>query len=64
MTKKKRIESKNPPIKIYAADLPLSCPREGVALWNLHPQVYLPIEETHEEMCPYCGTHYILAEKE
>ena len=41
-------------------DLPLSCPMAGMELWNAHPKVYLPIEETGEEQCPYCGTRYIL----
>ena len=42
-------------------DLPLCCPRSDVPVWNLHPRVYLPIEETGEEVCPYCGAHYVLA---
>lgn len=41
-------------------DLPLSCPMDGMALWNAHPKVYLPIEDTGSEVCPYCGTHYVL----
>ena len=27
-------------------DIPLSCPMPGMHLWNSHPRVYLPIEET------------------
>ena len=45
---------------IHATDLPLSCPMDGMALWNAHPKVYLPIEKTGEEVCPYCGTRYKL----
>ena len=41
-------------------DLPLSCPMPRMKLWNAHPRVYLPIEETGEEQCPYCGAVYIL----
>lgn len=41
-------------------DLPLSCPMPGMYLWNSHPKVYLPIHETGEEICPYCGAHYVL----
>jgi len=41
-------------------DLPLSCPMAGMEVWNAHPKVYLPIEETGEERCPYCGTCYTL----
>jgi uncharacterized Zn-finger protein len=27
-------------------------------LWNSHPKVYLPIAETGEAKCPYCGAEY------
>jgi uncharacterized Zn-finger protein len=27
-------------------DLPLHCPLPGTSLWNYHPRVYLPIEES------------------
>ncbi len=41
-------------------ELPLSCPTDEMELWNAHPKVYLPIEQTGTERCPYCGTHFIL----
>ncbi len=41
-------------------DLPLSCPMPGMSLWNSHPRVYLPIEDTGKVKCPYCGADYIL----
>lgn len=41
-------------------DLPLSCPTDEMELWNAHPKVYLPIEETGDEVCPYCGARFIL----
>ena len=41
-------------------DLPLHCPMDGMSLWNSHPRVYLPIEETGKAMCPYCGAEYVL----
>lgn len=41
-------------------DLPLHCPMDGMSLWDSHPRVYLPIEETGKAMCPYCGAEYIL----
>ena len=31
-------------------------------LWNSHPRVYLPIEETGEAKCPYCGANFILTD--
>lgn len=43
-------------------DLPLSCPMPGMYLWNSHPKVYLPIEETGEAMCAYCGATYYLTD--
>lgn len=41
-------------------DLPLSCPTPEQKLWNSHPRVYLPIEETGEAICPYCSARYEL----
>lgn len=41
-------------------DLPLSCPMPGMYLWNSHPKVYLPIEESGEAKCPYCGAQFVL----
>ena len=51
-------------IKISRSDLPLSCPRPQDAVWNMHPRVYLPIDKTGEEVCPYCGARYILEDWE
>ncbi|MDP3705672.1 MAG: zinc-finger domain-containing protein [Legionellaceae bacterium] len=45
---------------VHRNQLPLSCPTEHVALWSAHPKVYLPIEKTGSEVCPYCGTRFIL----
>jgi len=47
-------------IQVSKEDLPLSCPRPGDELWNMHPRVYLPIEKTGEATCPYCGAKYKL----
>jgi len=44
-------------------DTPLSCPMPEMYLWNSHPKVYLPIEETGEAKCPYCGAEYYLKNK-
>lgn len=46
--------------EVTRADLPLSCPMPGMTLWNSHPRVYLPIEDSGEERCPYCGAVYVL----
>lgn len=45
---------------VHNHDLPLSCPTDSMELWNSHPKVYLPIEKTGVEVCPYCGSRFIL----
>ena len=47
---------------VHRQELPLSCPTDAMELWNAHPKVYLPIEKTGSETCPYCGAHFILEE--
>jgi uncharacterized Zn-finger protein len=32
----------------------------GMYLWNSHPKVYIPVQETGEAKCPYCGAQYHL----
>jgi uncharacterized Zn-finger protein len=46
--------------EVTPKDLPLSCPMPQMPLWNSHPRVYLPIEETGWAMCPYCSAEYFL----
>jgi uncharacterized Zn-finger protein len=46
--------------EVTKKDLPLHCPMEGTELWNSHPRVFLPIEDTGHAKCPYCGADYIL----
>jgi uncharacterized Zn-finger protein len=46
--------------QVKRKDLPLHCPMEGTSLWNSHPRVYLPIEDTGQARCPYCGAIYTL----
>ena len=48
--------------EVQRKDIPLSCPMPGMYLWNSHPKVYLPIEETGEAKCPYCGAQYVLGD--
>ena len=51
-------------IAVHRADLPLSCPRPQDVLWDMHPRVYLPIEDEpdRESVCPYCGARYRLVD--
>lgn len=46
--------------EVSQKDLPLSCPTHEMILWNAHPRVYLPIEKTGKEVCPYCGSVFVL----
>ena len=46
--------------EITSKDLPLHCPMPNMSLWNSHPRVYLPIEDSGEASCPYCGAVYVL----
>ena len=48
--------------EVKRRELPLSCPMPGMYLWNSHPKVFLPIEESGAAKCPYCGAQYVLAE--
>lgn len=50
--------------EVKPSDLPLSCPMPGMYLWNSHPKVYLPIAETGEAKCPYCGAEYYLVKND
>ena len=45
---------------ISRRELPLHCPLPDMSLWNSHPRVYLPIEETGTAKCPYCGAEFTL----
>lgn len=50
-------------VEITRKDLPLHCPMDGMALWNSHPRVYIPIEKTGSALCPYCSTYYVLKDE-
>ena len=49
--------------RVTRADLPLHCPMPDSFLWNSHPKVFLPIEETGEAKCPYCSASYTLVDE-
>ncbi len=49
-------------IEVSSEDLPLHCPMERMRLWDSHPRVYLPIKDTRKEICPYCGTQFVLVD--
>jgi len=43
---------------ISKKDLPLHCPMDGMALWDSHPRVFLPMDANGKAKCPYCGADY------
>ena len=47
---------------IKKEQLPLHCPLPEMSLWNQHPRVYLPIEDSGKSTCPYCSSEFILEE--
>lgn len=49
--------------EVTRADMPLHCPLPGMSLWNSHPRVFLPIEDSGKAMCPYCGATYVLVDR-
>jgi uncharacterized Zn-finger protein len=54
---------RSPDVRVIGRqDLPLSCPLPEDEVWNMHPRVYLPIEDSTdgEATCPYCGARYRL----
>lgn len=59
-----RAQTPGSAIEVRPTDLPLSCPRPQDALWDMHPRVYLPIEDEPDKqsVCPYCGARYRLVD--
>ena len=55
-----KADNKSRQVEVTADDLPLHCPTPAMELWDAHPRVFLPIEDTGEALCPYCGTLYTL----
>ena len=56
-------DNKQRRIEIAKEDLPLHCPTPSMPIWSSHPRVFLPIKDTGEALCPYCGTLYALKDK-
>ena len=62
MTHARQIACTKKRIEITLKELPLSCPLPQQRIWDAHPRVYLPIEETGKAECPYCGAEYFLTD--
>lgn len=50
-------------VKVTTAMTPLCCPLPSMTLWNMHPKVYLPLDEDQSATCPYCETHYTVCDE-
>ncbi|MFK7993833.1 MAG: zinc-finger domain-containing protein [Granulosicoccus sp.] len=50
-------------IEVTRDELPIHCPTPDSSLWNSHPRVYIPLEDSPEAKCSYCGTVYKLVDK-
>jgi len=50
-------------IEVTKDELPMHCPAPDADLWNSHPRVFIPLEDTPEASCSYCGTLYKLVDK-
>lgn len=62
-TQEKSLEQTNKTmVEVSRDQLPLSCPMPEQKLWNAHPRVFLPIEDSGKAACPYCGTQYTLTD--
>ncbi|MFV1985052.1 MAG: zinc-finger domain-containing protein [Thiohalomonadales bacterium] len=48
--------------QVTSKDLPLHCPMDHMILWDSHPRVFLPIEDTGKAKCPYCGAEFELSD--
>jgi len=46
---------------VTQTDLPLHCPTKEMSKWNSHPRVFIPVEDTGEALCPYCGAIFRLS---
>lgn len=63
MLKQEQKTSVKVEVKVSPASLPLCCPLPSMTLWNMHPRVYLPVDNDGEAVCPYCDTRYIVCDE-
>ncbi len=41
---------------------PLSCPMDGMEIWDAHPKIFLPIMKTGKATCSYCNAEFIVTD--
>jgi len=49
-------------VEVTRDSLPMHCPLPDAPLWDSHPRVYIPLEDSPEATCPYCGTVFRLVD--
>ena len=49
-------------VEVTRDELPSHCPTPDSSLWNSHPRVFIPLDDSPEAKCSYCGTVYRLVE--
>ena len=45
---------------VSKSKLPITCPVPGEETWCMHPTVTIPLDQTDEYTCPYCGRLFVL----
>lgn len=60
---KESTEREAPVVEVTKDELPMHCPAPNADLWDGHPRVFIPLEDTPEAACSYCGTVYRLVER-
>lgn len=54
----------NAEVVVTKEGLPMHCPTPDSPLWASHPRVFIPLEESGEASCPYCGTRFRLVDED
>ena len=49
-------------VEVTRDELPIHCPTPDSSLWDSHPRVFIPLNESPEATCSYCGTVYRLVD--
>lgn len=49
-------------VEVTRDELPMYCPTPEASLWNSHPRQFIPLQDSDECSCSYCGTVFRLVE--
>jgi len=49
-------------VEVTRDELPMYCPTPEASLWNSHPRQFIPLQDSDECTCSYCGTVFKLVE--